>query len=84
MTTFWQLPCDVINAGSLKPTKIVVGPVAILPDGSIERTKDFTTTDEAAMAFWNAVDRLAPTFLQARTTLNEALKSGAVGIEKLT
>jgi hypothetical protein len=70
-----EFTSGVINLEGLKPAKIIVGPVAILPDGSIEHTPNFTTTDEAAMAFWSAVDRLAPTFLRVRETMREASES---------
>lgn len=34
--------------------------VAIHDDGSITKGSGFTTTDEAALAFWAAIERLAP------------------------
>lgn len=64
----------IVN-GSLCAQKLVIGPVAILPDGSIERTATFTTTDEAALQFWAAIDQAFPTFLRGEEEWREATAS---------
>lgn len=51
------------SISSLKATRYTIGPVAILPDGTIERQPSFTTTDQASLEFWEAVERAFPNFL---------------------
>jgi hypothetical protein len=65
----------VLIDGPITPTKIVIGPVAILADGSIERTDAFTTNDAAAIEFWKAVQDLVGRVRQARFQIEEAFAS---------
>lgn len=51
----------IIN-GTMKATKITIGAVAILPDGTIERLPNFTTTDAASLEFWKTLESVAGGF----------------------
>lgn len=59
-------PCSVpsfsgaITSARLTATSVDFGPIKVFPDGGIERTARFTTTEAAAIEFWTAVERFMP------------------------
>ena len=65
----------VLVSGTISATKIIIGPVAICADGSIERMEAFTTNEAAAIEFWKAVQDLFGRMQQARVQIEEAYAS---------
>ena len=65
----------VLVSGTISATKIIIGPVAIFADGSIERTDAFITNEAAAIEFWKAVQDLFGRMQQARVQIEEAYAS---------
>ena len=55
-----QKPIGFKIAPAVPPLLQIFDAVMIKPDGSIEHLEGFTTTDEAARLFWEAVGRLRP------------------------
>lgn len=53
-------PAVGLVSGPVRYERLIIGPVCISRDGGIQRTDEFTTTDAAALAFWDAVERLMP------------------------
>lgn len=43
---------------------ITIGPVSIHQDGHITRLHSFTTNDQAALDFWDAVNKAWPQFIK--------------------
>jgi len=60
MSDLLSIGSGLTFSGSLKATCLDFGPVKVYPDGRVERTEKFTTDEDAAKSFWNAVEMYMP------------------------